>query len=56
MLKLYDEMQLTNRWKFVLAMIWAAGSFTRIYFMSKDNLIFGKGDYHILLGVDTKSN
>jgi len=37
MLKLGDKMQLTNRWKFVLAMIWAAGSFTGIYFGSKDN-------------------
>jgi len=26
MLKLGDKMQLTKRWKFVLAMIWAAGS------------------------------
>lgn len=37
MIKLVDKMQLTNRWKFVLAMIWAAGSFTGIYLWSKVN-------------------
>jgi len=37
MLKLVDKMQLTNRWKFVLAMIRAAGRFTGIYLWSKVN-------------------